>query len=176
MSKGLPYSTSRGAAAATPVVRKTIIPVKALAFNVASITTGAGSGTAVLGDFPQGNILFLGATSYLRFSTADADITSAVWEGNYGIGTTADADVTLSGTDINLTGTGTAPDVGPAVDKISPVTRAVGSTVTIFDNTDGALEINLNLLVDAGHIADGATAAFTVDGTVEIVYVVLGDD
>jgi hypothetical protein len=174
--KGLPYSNSRGVAADAPVVRKTTIPVRAVALSVASITTGAGSGTVVLGDFPEGNILFLGASSYLRFSTTDADITSAVWEGDYGIGTTADADVTLSGTDINLTGTGTPAPIGPAVDKISPVTRAVGSTVTIFDNTDGALEVNLNVLVDAAHIGDGVTASFTVDGAVEIVYVVLGDD
>jgi hypothetical protein len=174
--KGLPRSLAAGKAGTEPSPRRVRYDVKNLALSVASITTGAGSGTVVIGDFPEGNILYLGGISYLRFSTSDADITSATWNGDYGIGTTADANVVLDTTDINLTGTGTPAPIGPAVAKISPVTRAAGSTVALFDNTDGSLEVNLNVLVDAGDIGDGATASFTVDGYVELVYIVLGDD
>ncbi len=174
--KGLPRSLAHAIPGNEPTPRRVRYDVNALALSVVSITTGPGSGTVVLGGFPEGNILYLGGVSYLRFSTADADITSATWNGDYGVGTTADANVVLDTTDINLTGTGTPAPIGPAVAKISPVTRASGGTVAVFDNTDGSLEVNLNVLVDAGDIGDGATASFTVDGYVELVYIVLGDD
>lgn len=171
--KGLPRSMAHGKAGTEPSPRRVRYDVKNLALSVVSITTADGSGSAVIGDFPEGNILYLGGISYLRFSTSDADITSAVWEGDYSVGTTAAADPTIDGTEINLIG---LEAVGPAVAKISPVTRAEGDTVNMFNNTDGSLELNLNVKVDAAHIGDGATASFTVDGYVELVYIVLGDD
>ena len=45
----------------------------------------------------------------------------------------------------------------------------------MLDNTDGSLELNLNLIID-----DAAVSAddqdFTVDGYVDLIYAVLGDD
>lgn len=171
--KGLPYSNGRGNAAAAPTPRRVRYDVKALALNVTSVTTADGVGTVVVGDFPDGNILFLGGIAYLKFTTSDADITSLIWEGDYSVGTTATADATLDGTDVNLIASSA---VGPAVAKVSPLTRGAGSTAALFDNTDGSLEINLNVKVDAAHIGDSATGSFTVDGYVELVYIVLGDD
>ena len=178
--KGLPYSNGRGLAAAAPVVRKYTYPVKNLSIAVTSVTTAAGFGTAVIGDFPEGNVLLLGGVAYLQFSSSDADLTSATWNGDYSVGTTATADVTLSGTDINLIndggGSAAAVAVGPAVAKTSPVTRGEGAAMDLFDNTDGSLELNLNLLVDAADIGDSATADVLVNGYVTLVYIVLGDD
>lgn len=173
MAKGLPRSIAHAKAGTEPSPRRVRYDVKNLALSISSVTTADGSGTVVVGDFPEGNILYLGGIAYLRFSTTDADITSAVWEGDYSIGTTATADTTLDGTDVNLIASSA---VGPAVSKISPVTRGAGATLAMFDNTDGSLEVNLNAKVDAAHIGDGATGSFTVDGYVELVYIVLGDD
>lgn len=176
--KGLPRSLAHAKPGTEAAPRRVRYDVKNLALSAVAVTTAAGSGSAVIGDLPEGNILVLGGISYLRFTTTDTDITSATWNGDYSIGTTATADVTLDTTDVNLinNGAGIAVPVGPAVDKVSPVTRGEGAAMDLFDNTDGAMEVNLNFIVDAGDIADGATASFTVDGYVELVYIVLGDD
>lgn len=180
MAKGLPRSLAHAVPGTELAPRRIRYTAKNLALTVVSITTGAGSGTVVLGDFPEGNILLLGGAAYLRFSTADADITSATWNGDYAIGTTPDANVTIDTTDLDIindgAGSPAAVAVGPAASKISPVTRGILNTTKLFDNTDGSLELNLNFLVDAGDIGDGATASFTVDGYVDLVYIVLGDD
>lgn len=178
MAKGFPYSLGR-APKESPVVRKYRYDVRDLTVNVAAASTAVGFGTAVLGDFPEGNILYLGGIAYLQFDTADTDI-GATWSGDFAVGTTATADVTLSGTDINLindgAGSPAAVAVGPAVARLSPLTRGEGGAVDMFDNTDGSLELNLNVLVDAANIADDTDADFIVNGYVELVYVVLGDD
>ncbi len=176
MGKGLPYSNSRGNPTSVPTVRRFHYPVNAVTLATATVTTGNGSGTVVIGDFPEGNILFLGGISYLQFSTADADV-AATWDGSYAIGTTADANVdnTSPTTDANLIAQAT---IAAATAKLSPVTRGASAADAseVFDNTDGSLEVNLNLIVDTADYADGATANFTVNGYVELVYIVLGDD
>jgi hypothetical protein len=171
MGKGLPYSIGRGPAANAPIKKKTIA-LRDLAINVSATSTAVGWGTAVISDFEQGNILFLGAVANLQFTTADTDA-SATWDGDYSIGTTPTADNTLSSTDANIVG---STAIGAATARVSPVARGTGSTLAIFDNTDGSLEINLNMLIDAANITDDTTVNLTVDGELYIAYIVLGDD
>lgn len=167
--KGLPRSASRGVAAASAVVKQTV-----RISNVAvAVADGApGYGTAVIGDFPEGNILLLGAVSYVQFQTADADVT-ATFDGDYSIGTvpTADNDVADAG-EANVVG---STALGAATAKLSPVVRGViGTTGVLLDNTDGSLELNLNLLIDDAAIS--GAASFTANGTLTLAYIVLGDD
>lgn len=173
MAKGLPYSNKRGNPTAVPQVRRVSYPVKNLEITVtAGASTALGFGTAVLGDLPEGNILFLGGISYLQFFTADTDA-SATWDGDYSIGTTATADTTLNSTDADLI---VSSPIGAATARLSPVARGEGSTVNMFNNTDGSLELNLNVITDDNAITDSLAATFTVNGYVELVYIVLGDD
>jgi len=65
--------------------------------------------------------------------------------------------------------------LGAATARVSPVVRATGVTAAIFDNTDGSLEINLNLIIDDATIS-ADDVEFTASGVLEIVYCVLGDD
>lgn len=167
MSKGLPRSLARGKGQFT--VRKQKFPVKALAISVAG-TTGVGFGTAVMGDLPEGNIMFLGAMAYLTFTSADADV-QATYDGDFAIGTTATADATLSSTDANIIASAA---LGAATSGVSPTVRASNATAAVFDNTDGSLELNLNLIVDDANIS--GTADFTADGMVEVLYAVMLDD
>lgn len=169
--KGLPRSTAR----ATPVkadIQKITLPVQDV---TVSVTDGApGYGSAVIGDLPEGNILFLGAVSYLQFTTSDADVT-ATFDGDYSIGTvaTVDGDVSDSG-EANIVA---STALGAATAKLSPVARGVGDgalTGVVFDNTDGSLEINLNLLIDDAAISGNAD--FTASGYLVLAYIVLGDD
>lgn len=167
MAKGLPRSLARGNG--KTVVKKQKFPVKALALSVAG-TSGVGFGTAVMGDFPEGNILFLGAVAYLTFTSADSDVV-ATYDGDFAIGTTPTADATLSSTDANIIGSSA---LGAATAGVSPTVRATAATAATFDNTDGSLEVNLNLIVDDANIS--GTADFTADGMVEILYAVMLDD
>lgn len=168
--KGLPRSLSRGVSQLS-IVRQAI-PVTAKAISLAG-TTGVGFGSVVIGDLPEGNILFLGAVSYMKFTTADADV-QATFDGDYSIGSAPTADVTLSGSEVDII---QSTALGAATAGVSPVARGTNAAAicgTVLDNTDGSLELNLNLLIDDANIS--GTGDFTVTGALELVYVVLGDD
>ena|SRR5690349_8317842 len=129
--------------------------------------------SGVVGDFPEGNILFHGAVLYMTDTRIDTDIT-ATFTGNYSLGTTATADATLSTTDADLIPS-TAFVTG--VSGVSSGNRGV-STIAIqgsmLDNTDGSLEMNLNVTIADAAIA--ADSGLTVVGTLLIAYSVMGDD
>lgn len=169
--KGLPRSLARGPQTAQGV-HKAAIPVRDLAVAVADGVPGFG--TAVIAGLPQGNLLFLGAVAYLQFTTADADVT-ATFDGDYSIGTVPTANGDLAGAGEADIVPSTA--LGAATAKVSPVVRGASTDALgggVIDNTNGSLELNLNLLIDDAAIS--GAAGFTVSGVVNIAYIVLGDD
>lgn len=172
MSKGLPRSLARGDALKQEIIKKVISINTTVTVSAAS--TAVGFGTAVIGDFEEGNVLFLGAVSNFTFagSGSDANLT-ADWEGDYAIGSTATADVTLDGTDVDII---PSTAIAAATAEVSPVTRGANATQVMLNNTDGSLEINLNLLIDAADITDDESVDITVTGELYIAYIMLGDD
>jgi hypothetical protein len=148
------------------------VPVRA---KTISVVDGApGHGSVVIGGLPEGNLLFLGAVAYFRFSTSDADIIAA-FDGDFSLGTvpTVDSDLADAGEADLVPST----PLGAATAKVSPYVRGVSSAAlngVILDNTDGSLEVNLNLLIDDTSIAGAAD--FTVDGVVRIALLPMGDD
>lgn len=170
MAKGLPRSFAR----ATPIeasIRKVRVSVNhEIEVDGA---TGVGFGSVAVGYLPEGNILFLGAVSYIKL-TKDATATgiTATFDGDYSIGSTATADATLSGTDADVIG---STALGAATAGVSPVSRGANATSVILDNTDGSLELNLNLLIDDASI-DADDQLLLAVGSVELSYVILGDD
>lgn len=170
MSKGLPRSRSRGAPQ-TGGVRRQRVAFTNKAVSVAG-TTGVGFGTAVIGDLPVGNILFLGAVSYVSLagSGSDANLV-ATWNGDYSIGSAANGDTSLSGAEVDII---PSTSTTVAVAEVSPTTRGANATQAMLDNTDGSLEINLNVLVDDADIS--GTVTMTATGYVDIAYIVLSDD
>jgi hypothetical protein len=175
MTKGSPRIAQRGIPQRQEVIKQTF------ALKAAPITvngaTGIGFGSAVIGDFPEGNILFLGAVSYLQLTTVAASGIIATYDGDYSIGTVPTANADLSGAGEADIVPSTA--LGAATAKVSPLVRGTQSSGAlagvVLDNTDNSLELNLNLLIDDASIsADGI--AFTADGSVTILYSVLGDD
>ncbi len=178
MAKGLPRSHAASNKSLAPIVRDTIV-VKA---KTVVLTEDAGGqpawATLIVGDFPEGNVLFLGAASYFTFSGsgADADL-GDTWAGDYGVGTTPSIDDTdpLATTFEDIIAT---VAIAAATAEVSPRTRGVstdGEAGVMYDNTDGSLELNLNILVDAADIT-GDDSVLTIDGELYIVYVVLGND
>lgn len=173
MVKGLARSLSRGDALKQPITKQTFV-AKDLALTVAG-ASGVGFGSVVLGDFPEGNILFLGATAYMAFSGPTSGDLVDTWEGDFGIGTTPAGDGTLSAGDIDLIG---STALAAATAEVSPRTRGISVNADsgeIHDNTDGSLEINLNLLVDDADISANGIV-FTADGECTVAYIMLGDD
>lgn len=172
--KGLDRSLSRGPNPIRQHFTRHLIKVEDLTVTVSATGAAVGFGTVVAGDFPQGNLLFQGAVGYLKFdgSGSDANLT-ATWEGDFSVGTTATTDVTLDGTDVNLL---PSTALAAATAEIGVRTRAVNATAAVFDNTDGSLEININVLIDAADITDDQDVDLTINGEIELVYMVLGDD
>lgn len=170
--KGLQRSLSRGPKTSADVITDRV-RVRGAALEVDG-ATGVGFGSAVVHDFPQGNILLLGAVSYLTVTEDDDDIT-ATFSGDYSVGTTPASDGTLGGADVDIV---PSTALGPAVASVTPRTRGASATATagtILDNTDGSLEVNLNVLIDDANISgDDTTSTFDLD--LDITYVVLGDD
>lgn len=172
MGKGLPRSMSRGAPARKTIVKQRINLNHVVA--VAAAGAGVGFGSAVVGDLPEGNILIMGVVGYVRLSGSGSDANlTATWDGDFSLGTTATADVTLDGTDVDLL---PSTALGAATAEVSPLVRSTNATQGILDNTDGSLELNLNVLIDAANITDASSVNLTASGTIELVYVVMLDD
>lgn len=172
MGKGLPRSMSRGAASRQEVIKQNFV----IGGTVTVAATGAavGFGTAVIGDLPEGNILLLGAVAYLSLAGtgSDANLT-ATWDGDFSIGTAPTADVTLSGAEVDIIA---STALGAATAEVSPRVRAVNATQAILDNTDGAMELNLNVLIDAANITDDQSVVLTASGVLQLAYIVMLDD
>lgn len=173
MPKGLPKSLSRGPALKKPIINQTIRVNTTV--NVVAAAAGVGFGSVVLAAFPEGNVLYLGAVASLRFSALGANAANVIpaFNGDYGVGTTVDADGTLSGTEVNMV---TSTALGPAVARVTPFARGTGAVQAVLDNTAKTLNINLNVLMDAADITDATTVTLTVEGTLDIAYLMLGDD
>lgn len=165
--KGLLRSLGRNPA--QQAVRKQLVRVTNKAISVAG-TTGVGFGSVEIGDLPSGNILLLGAISYLQFTTVDADV-QATFDGDYSIGSAPTADASLAGAEVDLI---PSTPLGAATGGVSPVVRGANATQVMLDNTDGSLELNLNLLIDDVNIS--GPGDFTVSGFVMLLYSVMADD
>lgn len=172
MAKGLIRSRNRGSKQRDDIIKQ-VLRVRNLAINVDGLT-GIGFGTVVLGGLPEGNVLFNGCVCYLTVRTSAGGIL-ATFTGSYALGTTATADATLSGTEINIV---PATTLTAATAGVSPRTRgASGATESgvIFNNTTNTLRTTLNLLIDDTSISANGQAC-TVDADVFLSYIMLGDN
>lgn len=175
--KGLPRSLSRAMPQLAAVQKLNIAIDAELTFT--GVTDTVVRAQTVIGGLPQGNILFLGAVSYLRLagSGSDANLT-ADFEGDYGIGTIPNANTNLTdaGDDNFIPSTA----IGPATAEVTALTRGTSTEATeqgaIIDNTDGSLELNLNVLLDANEVTNAAEVTLRATGSLHIAYIVLGDD
>jgi hypothetical protein len=168
MGKGLPRSM-RNAKAADAV------KISDLRFGQRNfvITNGApGWGTIPLGQLPQGNILFLGVVTYLKFTKNDADITDT-FDGDYALATAPIASGALGSPDL-IASTAFAAAASGGATTLMRAASAAGLAGLVVDNTAGDKEINLNVIIDDASIS--ADGALFVEGSVHIAYTALGDD
>lgn len=172
MTKGLVRSLSRGNPLLQPIIKQKLIVDTTI--TISSTGAAIGFGTVLIGDFPEGNILLLGTVGYLDFagSGVDANLIDT-WSGDFAIGSAPTADNALAGAEVDIL---SSTAIGPATAEVIGRTRSALSGDSILDNTDGSLELNLNMLIDAADITDDQSVIITVTGEINIAYVMLGDD
>ena len=132
-------------------------------------------GSQQLLEFPEGRILFLGATANLTVEKSSAGVNDD-FDGDFGLGTTAAGNnATLATTEQNLIPTTATPQASSGA-----TTAKGGSTSTegakILQGESTPAEVHLNFLVDdADHDVTGTPANLVVNGTVEVLWAFLGD-
>lgn len=173
MGKGLPRSNKAAMRnpQAAAVIRQNIKTSVTLSFTGA---TGVGWATAVIGDLPVGNIALIAAAAYVKLTKLVATGIQDTFDGDLAIGSAPTADATLSGSEVDV-----IPSTAFAAAAVGGTTgrmRAVnGATQVMLDNTDGTLELNLNVLIDDANIsADTQTVTAAVE--LSLVFSVLSDD
>lgn len=167
MGKGLPRSNSRGSVRSQEIVRQ-IVKFKAVPVLVANGSSADGWGTAVIGDIPKGKLVLLGSRLMNTvLSTADADAT-ATWNGHVAVGSAPASSVTVTTDKSDLVA---STVIGAATAKVSPTQDIGAAKGTLIDNSGGALEINLNVLVDDA--SQSGDISMVVTGILELVYIVL---
>ena len=173
MAKGLPRSHTSGPPIARSIIKQTFV-ADGLSVSVVG-AAGVGFGSATIGGFPEGNILLLGAVAYLTISGpgGNADL-SDTFVGDVGIGTTPMSDATMSDGDEDIIQETALAAATAEVGVRTRATHLAADSGEIHDNTDGSLELNVNVLVDDASI--GGTVPMTITGELIILYTVLGDD
>lgn len=158
------------------VIHKTIIKLESTPVTVISVTTGAGVGGATVYNMPQGRILIHGTQSQLAYNVATADIadfTDGTPEGDVAVGTLAPANADGLGTDATDDNLGTAGAFTMA--NYTASVNIVSEPALQFDGTTTAMNVVVNILVDAGDIDDDTTTTVYVSGNIIITWSNLGD-
>jgi len=158
------------------VVHKTVLRIESLNVDVVSVTTGAGVGGSKVYDFPEGRILVLGTMAYLTLAiptASQADFTDATPEGDIGVGTVAPADADGLGTDATDDNLSTATAFTMAAYTATPEVPSEASLQ--IDGTSTAVDMFVNMLVDAGDIDDDTTGEILVSGVIVCTWINLGD-
>jgi hypothetical protein len=154
-------------------VHTSVLTLTDVALTLAAAGAGVGFGNVKLYDFPEGYIYVQGVVADLAITSADADL-SDTWNGDIALGTAADADGSLAGTELNLvpkTSTPAATAKATTGDCVSTATEHA-----IVDGHTTAADLILNLLVDAADIADASSAPVALTGTITITWINLGDN
>jgi hypothetical protein len=124
-------------------------------------------------DFPQGNVIVLGAFADVVVTSAAAVTTSYVMSVGTVIG--VDGEETLTTTEADFVASATVTCGGGNEDfHGASALTAAGLVMVPFDGTGGGKDVYLNAAVAAGNIS-GASAITAQSGTVVIEWIYLGD-
>lgn len=158
-------------------LRKTILRLASVPVSVTSVTTGAGVGGTKIYDFPQGRVLLLGCMADLSLQIAEADqedFTDGTPEGDVGIGTVAPQNADALGTDATDDDFATATAFTMAAFAAATVQCPSENSIQ-KDGTSTAVDMYLNMLIDAADIDDGTTSTVYASGIVTFYWINLGD-
>jgi hypothetical protein len=174
-----PEAVAVGAVAGTGVavsergtgqIRKSVFTLTGLSIAMTDAGAAGSHGSQKIYDFPEGNILVLGATTDLQILAGAGGITdTAAVVGAIGSVPTATDNATLTSTEANIVPSTAATLTGGAGDFDGQSTG-----VAVLDGTATPADAYLNFAVpDAG---SSANDTLTVNGTITIVWMSLGDN
>lgn len=157
-------------------IQRVILTLTDLPVAVAN-STGASFGSIQLLDFAQGRIRFEGGTVSLTIDWSDSAAGSGeeialTGSGDASIGTTATADATLGGTDV---------DIMASTAMLDPFVAGVGTLSgvlvkdTEFDGTGTAKDAFLNVIIDDADVGDADNAIIYISGTIIMDVAFSGD-
>lgn len=181
--KGNARSQGRAPVGTEASPRRLRIPINTTV-TAAAAGAGVGFGNATIGALPEGNILLLSSGGYFNFTSSSANLT-ATWGGSFSVGSTADADGSLAGTEVNIVASST---IAAATSKTSNNNKGLfaGSNASpgtftasppqLIVNTNKSVNAILNVVVNAADITDATSAPITVTGYLDLVFMVLGDN
>jgi len=171
MSKGYPRGLSRGNAQ-KQAITKIRLPIN---HEITSVATGAaiGFGSTVIGGLPEGQLLILASAIQVAFTGPTSGDLSDTFDGDFGVGSTPAADATISAGDEDFIA---ETALGAATAEVSPTLNVVNGSSHVLDNTDGDLELNLNLLIDAADQTDDTSVVITATGVLEVTLITMLDD
>lgn len=158
-------------------MHRTVLTLTDLPVSVVSVTTGNGVGGTKVYDFPEGHLYNIGVTADLAISVASAnqaDFTDATPEGQLGIGTVAPANADALGTDATDDDFATATDFTMAAYADAEVLLPPEAPAS-FDGSSTAIDMYVNVLVDAADIDDDTTTEVLINGTIVMTWANLGD-
>jgi len=152
-------------------IHKTVLTLTALPLTLRDTEQGLG---VKIYDFPEGRILFLGATGSVA-ETTTSTLTSSLNTGvtyNWGVGSTTQANGTLATTEQNIVQT-TNGTASATVNVAGAASNGVG-VLTPLDGTTTPLDAFFNVGIAGADDIDG-NATTTYTGTVTITWMNLGD-
>jgi hypothetical protein len=150
---------------------RTVITLTNISVPTVDATTNGAAGSLKVYDFPEGNLVFFGATSDITISRVGTNLTATA-AVVAGVGTVAAAaDVTLTGTEQDLVPSTVATlTAGAGVFKGKSLTAGIA----VLDGTATAKDAYLNFAVpDAGSAGNDA---LLVNGTITILWANAGDN
>lgn len=171
MPKGSQRASSRAQYGFEDGLRRVRYPLVNTVVTVAAAGAGAGFGNVTIGKLPEGNVLIAMAGGVITFTTADTDLTTT-WDGNVALGTAADADGTLAGTEVNIMASNA---VGPATSRTITAALVGGVTPAQIKNPSNNTNVILNMIVSAAAITDAQSAPITMNGFIDVFLAVAGD-
>lgn len=175
-SAGRPVANVTAEELGDGVVHKTLLRIASLPIEVISVTTGAGVGGSKIYDFPEGQLIVFGTVSDLSLVIAagnQADFTDATPAGDIGVGTLAPANADGLGTDATDDNFSTA--VALTMAAFSSSSQLPSEAALSHDGVSTAIDMLINVLIDAADIDDGTTSEILVSGSVVIHWALLGD-
>lgn len=154
-----------------PGVIRTVLTLNKAVINMVDATTAGCHGSAKIYDFPECNLLFLGATCNLTVLAGVGGITdTAAVVAAIGTAAVSTADATLTTTEADLIPS-TAATLTAGAGAARGKTLTAG--VVVFDGTTTAKDAYLNFAVpDAGSTGNDT---LIVSGTITLVWSNLGD-
>jgi hypothetical protein len=168
--EGIASGTGVSAIQGVGLPQVAVLPISALNVVMTDATTAGSHGAQKIFTFPEGNVMVLGAVTDLAIARVGTGLTttSAV-VSSLGSVTVGTDNATLTSTEADI-----VPSTASTLAAGAGVTKGASTTAAVLNGTTTPAAVFLNFATpDAGSTA---TDALTVNGTVTISYLVLGDN